>query len=109
MDAVFIQNLNMSITASWLILVVIILRLLLQNAPKYIRIIMWALVGVRLICPFSIESVLSLIPSSKTVPDNIIYSDTAKIDSGISAFNSIVNPIISESLEPNIANSVNPA
>lgn len=108
MEAVFIRLLNMSIAASWLILAVIVLRFLLKNAPKNIRRILWALVGIRLVLPFSFESFLSLIPSAETVSTAILYAETPKIHSGISAFNTYVNPIISESLAPNVAASVNP-
>ena len=68
MQAVFLKLLNMSITASWLVLAVIVLRLVFKKAPKSFRVILWALVGIRLICPFSVESVFSLIPSAETVP-----------------------------------------
>lgn len=58
MEAIFLKILNMSITASWLVLAIVILRLILKKAPKAISVFMWALVGVRLICPFSFESIL---------------------------------------------------
>lgn len=63
MDAVFLKILNMSLIAVWLILAVILVRVLLQKAPKYIRCILWALVAIRLVCPFSIESAFSLLPA----------------------------------------------
>ena len=100
MEAVFLKLLNMSITASWLVLAVIVLRLLLKKAPKSIAVIMWALVAVRLVCPFSFESVLSLIPSAETIPSYTIYSDTPTIQSGISTINQAVNPVIAQSFEP---------
>lgn len=62
MDTLFLKVLNMSISASWLVLIVLALRLLLKKSPKWIHMALWALVAVRLICPVSIESVLSLIP-----------------------------------------------
>lgn len=108
MEAIFLKILNMSITASWLVLAIIILRLLLKKAPKAISVFMWALVGVRLICPFSFESILSLIPSAETVPQDIIYSEAPAIHSGVPIFNSTVNPIISENLAPEVGASVNP-
>ncbi len=107
-STVFIKLFNMSITATWLALAVILLRPLLKKAPKYITVFMWALVGLRLICPFSIESVLSLIPSTETLPPDIIYSDRPVIQSGIPIINSTINPIISESLSPGVGDSVNP-
>ncbi len=108
MEALFLKLLNMSITASWLILAVIVLRFLLQKAPKSIRCFLWALVGIRLVCPFSWESVLSLIPSAETVSPDILYSEAPTIHSGISVLNQTVNPVISESLAPNAGASVNP-
>lgn len=83
MEAIFLKILNMSITASWLVLAIVILRLILKKAPKAISVFMWALVGVRLICPFSFESILSLIPSAETVPQDIIYSEAPAIHSGV--------------------------
>ncbi len=64
MEAVFIKLLNMSITAGYLVLAVVLLRLLLKKAPKAIFVAMWALVGLRLMVPFSLESIFSLIPSA---------------------------------------------
>lgn len=108
MENAFLKLLNMSITASWLVLAVILLRLLLKKAPKAIMVVMWALVGIRLICPFSFESVLSLIPSSETVPSDILYTATPTIYSGIPTLNSAVNPIIAGSLSPDTGDSINP-
>ena len=108
MEAVFLKILNMSITASWIVLAVIVVRFLLKKAPKWITVLMWGLVGIRLVCPFSLESVFSLIPSAETVPSDILYTDTPTIHSGVTAFNSVVNPIISESLAPAAGASVNP-
>lgn len=96
MDVVMIKLFNMSITAMWLIFAVIILRAILKKAPKYINLIMWALVGFRLICPFSFESMFSLIPVSETIPGNIQASSSPSINTGINAVNDIVNPAISE-------------
>lgn len=74
MDAIFLKLFNMSVTASWLVLAVVLLRLLLKKAPKAITVFLWALVGIRLICPFSLESVLSLLPSAELLPANTVYS-----------------------------------
>lgn len=108
MEIVFIKLLNMSISATWLILAVLILRLLLKKAPKIFIVIMWALVGIRLICPFSIESIFSMIPSNQTISPDILYFEKPAIQSGIPALNSSINPIISETLSPNAGDSVNP-
>ncbi|MBQ2943176.1 MAG: hypothetical protein IJD93_00540 [Ruminococcus sp.] len=108
METVFLHLLNMSITAGWIALAVIILRLLLKKAPKWITVLLWGLVGLRLIFPFSTESVLSLIPSAETVPPEIIYAQEPQIHTGVEFFNSSVNPVISESLAPQAGASVNP-
>ncbi|MCH5316533.1 MAG: hypothetical protein J1E05_01030 [Eubacterium sp.] len=108
MEAVFLKILNMSITASWLVPAVVLLRFLLKKAPKAFSVILWGLVGIRLILPFSLESVLSLVPSTETVPNDIVYSSLPEINSGIAALNSAVNPLISETLAPNGISGANP-
>lgn len=108
MDMAFIKVLNMSISASWLVLMVLILRLLLKKSPKWISVALWALVAVRLICPFSIESAMSLIPSAETIPETIIYAQTPAIDSGVEVIDQAVNASMAQSLRPQIGDSVNP-
>ena len=79
MGAVFLRIVNMSITASWLIVAVILVRLLLRKAPKRISCVLWAFVAIRLICPFSLESALSLIPSTEVYPVDVIYNENQQI------------------------------
>ncbi|MGN8963335.1 M56 family metallopeptidase [Bariatricus sp. HCP28S3_D3] len=67
MNELFLKIINMSISASWLVLAVLILRFVLKKAPKWVNVLLWGIVAVRLICPFSFESALSLIPSSETI------------------------------------------
>ncbi len=109
MDNIFLTLINMSITASWTALAVILLRLLLKKAPKAIICVLWALVGVRLVLPITYESVLSLVPSADTVPLDIVYAREPQIHTGISYLNSAVNPIITESFAPSTElTSINP-
>ncbi|MBQ1367444.1 MAG: M56 family metallopeptidase [Firmicutes bacterium] len=108
MNALFLKILNMSITASWLILAVVLARLLLKKAPKWVFCLLWGLVAIRLVCPFSLESSLSLIPSSETIPANIEMQQKPVIDSGITIIDETVNPIITESFTPSPENSANP-
>ncbi len=108
MADIFLKFINMSISASWLVLVVVILRLLLKKAPKWLNPVLWGIVGLRLILPFSIESILSLIPSAETISPEIIYSQEPAIHSGIQALNSVVNPIIMESFTSNPTASIDP-
>lgn len=108
MENIFLKILNMSITAGWLVLAVLIMRLLLRKAPRYLSVIMWALVGLRLVLPFTFESAFSLIPSAETVPPEILYEKVPEIHSGIGVVNGTVNPVISESFAPAPGASVNP-
>ena len=122
MSVIFLKLFNMSITAGWLILAVLMLRLLLKKAPKWVSCLLWAIVAVRLVCPFSLESGWSLIPSAETVVSNVVQSDVAHEDivqnvqggagqdiqgdlqtsvpvihSGVTIIDRTVNPILSES------------
>lgn len=108
MNELFLKIINMSISASWLVLAVLILRFVLKKAPKWINVLLWGIVAIRLICPFSFESTLSIIPSAETIPLNIGMDTTPTINSGISAINNAVNPIISQSNTPMAGASVNP-
>lgn len=97
MASIFIDLFNMSITASYLVLAVVVARLLLNKAPKWINCLLWALVGIRLICPFSFESSLSLVPSSQTISVN--SSSTGRpftVQSGVPVVDSNINEIIGD-------------
>ncbi len=84
--------LNISIAASWMVLAVIVLRLILKKAPKWIHVALWGLVAVRLLMPFSIESAYSLIPSTETVPQEIFRYEGEKLSEPVS-IDLIANPI----------------
>ena len=108
MESIFLKLVNMSITASYLILAVIAFRLVLKKAPKYIRCILWGLVALRLVFPFSFESVLSLIPNEEPLSEEFLYAATPQIHTGITAVNNAINPVIAESLVPVEPASANP-
>ena len=108
MGDLFLKTLNMSIAASWLILAVVLLRFVLKKAPKWIAVLLWGIVALRLAVPFSFESALSLIPSAETFNAHNIQYGTPAISSGIPAVNNAVNPILDETFAPNPAGSVNP-
>ena len=108
MKEIFLYLANRSITAGCLILVVLALRLLLRKVPKNLLLWLWALVGLRLILPVSVESALSLIPKAKPIPMDIAYSPAPAIDSGIAVIDRAVNPVITENLAPAVTASVNP-
>ncbi|MBQ0083414.1 MAG: hypothetical protein KBS52_01435 [Clostridiales bacterium] len=108
MTTVFLKLFNLSVTASWLILAVILVRFVLKKAPKWINCLLWGLVAIRLICPVSFKSVLSLIPSSETVPENIEMMSNPAIESGIGIVDKTVNNAMAQSLAPGIGDSANP-
>ena len=108
MSNLFLKIVNMSISASWLVLAVLMLRVVLRKAPKWVHVLLWGIVAVRLICPFSIESALSLIPSAETISPNIMMDSEPAIHSGIPAINQVVNPVISDSFAPALGDSANP-
>ena len=108
MSEFFLKIVNMSISASWLVLAVLLLRLILKKAPKWVNVLLWGIVAVRLICPISIESVLSLIPSAETVSPEIMMDRTPEVSTGIGSLDAVVNPIITESFAPQPMASANP-
>ena len=108
MSEIFLNIINMSISASYIVLAVLLLRLLLKKAPKWITVVLWGIVAVRLVCPFSIESALSLIPSPEVVSHNIMMDKTPTINTGIPIINNTLNSVISESFTPNPGDSANP-
>ena len=108
MSNIFLKILNMSIAASWLILAVVLLRFLLKKAPKWIAVLLWGIVALRLVVPFSFESALSLIPSAETFNAHNIQYETPAISSGIPAVNNAVNPVLGETFAPNSVGSINP-
>lgn len=67
MEGIFVKLLNMSISASVLILIAVLLRGVLRRSPKWIHCLLWGLVAVRLVCPLSFESSFSLAPRADFV------------------------------------------
>ena len=109
MSGIFLKLLNLSISASWLVLVVLALRLVLKRAPKWVNVLLWGMVALRLMLPFSIESALSLIPSAETVSPEVVRFDPAPtITSGVTIIDNAVNPSLSESFAAAPLASVNP-
>lgn len=108
MTQFFLTVLNMSISAGYVVLVVLLLRLLLKCAPRWISVLLWGIVAVRLICPVSVESVLSLIPSAETVSPDIMFDAVPSVNTGIPIVNNALNPILEESFAPSVGDSANP-
>lgn len=109
LEDLFVNLFNMSVTAGYVAVAVILLRLLLKKAPRWISCALWALVGLRLVLPVSFESVMSLVPRSAAVAPHILYSTESAVSSGgVSAVNYAVNPAIAGSLAPSAAGGVSP-
>ena len=90
----FPDILNASIAASWMVLAVLVLRLILKKAPKWTRVALWGLVAIRLLLPFSIESAFSLIPSAQTVPEEVLRYEGIQLKEPV-YLDVISNPVIS--------------
>ena len=109
MAAVFLKLLNLSISASWLVLAVLVLRLVSKRSPKWVNVLLWGIVALRLMLPFSIESALSLIPSAETLSPEVVRFDPAPtITSGVSIIDNAVNPSLSGHFAATPEASVNP-
>lgn len=108
MTDIFLGFLNRSLAAGILILAVVLVRLVFKKAPRWLLCALWALAAVRLVCPVSIERVLSLIPSAEPVQPEIIVSAQPAITSGIPAVDAIVNPPLAAAFTPSPAQSANP-
>ena len=96
MNELFLKIINMSISASWLVLAVLILRFVLKKAPKWINVLLWGIVAIRLICPFSFESALSLIPSAETFPEKVISGPSFDVQTGITPVDNRINDYLGD-------------
>ncbi|MFO1444151.1 hypothetical protein KDN24_13250 [Bacillus sp. Bva_UNVM-123] len=108
MSELFLTTLNMSLTASYVILFVLLIRIPLKKAPTFISYALWSVVAFRLIIPFSFEGMFSLMPwntNTVPIPHNIIYQEIPQINSGIEVVDSFVNELLPA---PSIGASVNP-
>ncbi len=101
MNTLFIRLLNLSIAATWIILAVLLVRALARKAPKWFPCLLWALVGIRLLCPVTIQSPLSLVPSDEAIPENITEMEDPRINTGIPFINKALNPASEKANEEN--------
>lgn len=108
-DRIFSALLNRAVAATLLILAVCVYRALSPKAPKWTRLFLWVLAGLRLCLPFSIRSAWSLVPSEKILDyETAQYAAKPEITSGIAALNRAVNPAFGESFAATPAASINP-
>ena len=88
MNELFLKIINMSISASWLVLAVLILRFVLKKAPKWINVLLWGAVAIRLLCPITIESNLSMVPSAEVFPNEVVSGPSFDVNTG---FNIVIH------------------
>ncbi len=113
MGDIFLKLLNMSITAGWLILAVLCIRLLFRKIPKWVNCLLWGVVAIRLICPFSIESQFSILPSAEPIKSSTIVEGEVQnyipyIDSHLTIVENTINPMLTETFAYNEADSAAP-
>ena len=108
MENVFLQILNNAITVSILILVIMLVRVLCRKMPKWITCLLWILVAAKLMMPFPMESIFSLVPTSEPIPAGIAMESNPHISSGIENVDNLINPALQQHFTPDKAASANP-
>lgn len=96
MTALFLKIVNTGISAGWVVLAVLAVRLVLRKAPKWTHVLLWGIVALRLIFPFSRESALSLIPSAQTLPDQLLAGPSFQIHTGVPPVDQRVNEYLGD-------------
>ena len=96
MTALFLKIVNTGISAGWVVLAVLAVRLVLRKAPKWTHVLLWGIVALRLIFPFSLESALSLIPSAQTLPDQLLAGPSFQVHTGVPPVDQRVNEYLGD-------------
>lgn len=96
MESAFLSLVNLSLNASYLVLAVLLLRVIFKKAPKRLNCLLWGLVGLRLVFPFSIESVMSLIPSAEVLDPQMVNRNYFDIDTGFRRVDRNVNMYLAD-------------
>ena len=96
MSAVFLKIVNTAVSAGWIVLAVLLLRLLLRKAPKWLHVLLWGVVALRLILPVFPQSVFSLIPSTETLPDKLLSGPSFKVNTGFTPVDQRVNEYLGD-------------
>ena len=91
MADIFLKIVNMSISACWIVLAIVLLRIILKKAPKWVNCVLWGIAGLRLVMPFSFESVFSLIPSAEFVSQEMLHSHSSVDVRGAEILNYVGN------------------
>ena len=98
MSKLFLDLLNASISASWLVLAVLLARFCLKRAPRWTVVLLWAIVALRLLWPgeITLESPLSLVPSAETIPHTILTENSFDLQTGIDPVDERVNDYLGD-------------
>jgi len=107
MTDLFLKVLNASFAASWMVLAVVLARLALKKAPRWMVCGLWALVAVRLVFG-GIDAPFSLLPSDQLITPDSLFDQAPVLHSGVPILDNAVNPIYTDSLRPMPGASVNP-
>lgn len=91
MADIFLKIFNMSVSACWIVLAILLLRVVLKKAPKWLNCVLWGIAGLRLVMPFSFESIFSLVPTAEFVSDEMIHSNSSVDVSGAEVFSYVGN------------------
>ena len=108
MTDLFLKIFNISLSAVWIVCGVLAVRLVFRRAPKWVFPLLWGLVGLRLLMPTLPESSVSLLPSAEPVPESVILSPSPAFHTQYDFMDDAVNPIVADSLTPDVGDSVNP-
>ena len=108
MTDLFLDVLNTSFAATWVVMAVVVARLFLKKAPRWMVCGLWALVAARLLIGGGITAPFSLIPSAEVIPPQSLYEQAPAIHSGVPILDNSINPVYTESLRPTPGASVNP-
>ncbi|MBQ7246782.1 MAG: hypothetical protein IJS22_01630 [Lachnospiraceae bacterium] len=109
MDKLFLELLNRSLAAGIIVLVILALRVVVRKSPRKYFVMLWALVAVRLLAPFHIESPVSLIPSAAVLPEEIVTGGPARLETGFEAIDEAINPVFTGVMKELSPSSTNPA
>ena len=107
-ETLFLKCVNISIRATWFLLAILVMRAIFQKTSNKYRMWLWAFLGIRLICPFSFESIFSFLPTGDTIPSDIAMMEKPMITSGVQVIDKTVNPVLVENYAPAVGNSANP-
>lgn len=96
MSSLFLKIVNMSFAASWLILAVVLLRVVLREAPKWINVLLWGAVAIRLLCPITIENNLSMVPSAEVFPNEVVSGPSFDVNTGFNIVDTQINDYLGD-------------